>query len=212
MLRVLKKLLPFFLGTILSIQVIAQKDKDLETVDSLIQTSVNQTLTIIKDKKLTNDEKKQKVIKLIGPLFNFDLIAKLSLGRTNWNKFSKEQQKEFQQLFTVQLQDSYFDKIILLTDETVEFLTPVKKSGNIYAPTLVKSKDKRYQIIYKLYKKGGPWLVYDVEIEGVSLLKSYGMQYDQFLAENPPKTLLDKLRSKALDEPEDLKSDKKHVQ
>ena len=71
----------------------------------------------------------------------------------------------------------------------------------IHAPTIVVSKERRYDVIYKIFKKKGKWKVYDVEIEGISIVKSYGLQFDQFLGKNSAKELLEKMKNKVMAPP-----------
>lgn len=184
---------------------------DLKKVRGLVESSVNSVLDILRDKKDDKEAKRKKVKGIVDPLFDFKLMGKLVLGRKHWPKLDKKQRKEFTKLFVKQIQDSYFDKVDLLTDEKVEFGDPVRKKKKVHMLTHVVSKDQRYKMLYKLYKKKGAWLVYDVEIEGISIVRSYGSQYDQFLKKSPVKDLLAKMREKALGAPKELqdKKDKK---
>lgn len=183
---------------------------DLKPVRRLVETSVDRVMTILKDKALGRDEKKKKVMTVGETLFDMALMSKLVLGREHWPKFDPKQQKEFTDLFVRQLQDSYFEKVDLLTDETVEFKDPVlQKDGKAVMLTHILSKNERYEMIYKLYQKAGAWKAYDVEIEGISLVKAYGAQYDEFLQKSSAAELLKKLREQPFERPKDLEKSKK---
>lgn len=183
---------------------------DLKPVRTLVETSVDRVMAILKDKALSRDEKKKKVMTVGETLFDMALMSKLVLGREHWPKFDPKQQKEFTTLFVRQLQDSYFEKVDLLTDETVEFKDPVlQKDGKAVMLTHILSKSERYEMIYKLYQKAGAWKAYDVEIEGISLVKAYGAQYDEFLRKSAPADLLKKLRDQPFERPKDLEKSKK---
>ncbi len=189
---------------LLSSQVFA--DGDLQQVSKLVETSVSSILTTLQDKKLDKKAQKKKVMTVIEPLFDLPLMAKLVLGKKNWPKFDKKQRKEFTDLFIEQIKDSYFEKVDLLTDEKIEFEKPVWKKKKVHAPMVILSKGKRYKMLYKLYRKKKKWRVYDVEIEGISVVKSFSSQYDQFLRGKTPKELLAKLKEKNLGPPDALKS------
>lgn len=193
--------------------VFAEEQKEASSpekvIDELIRTSVNRVLEILKDTELSKETQKQEVRKVIDPLFDIPLMAKLVLGQKHWPKFSEAQRKEFTDLFIKSLQDSYFEKVDLLTDEYVEFEKPAPQGNKFQMLTHIVGKDKLYKMLFKLYQKQGSWRVYDVEIEGISFVRSYNAQYDEFLQKNSVKDLLKRLREKALDVPEELKSKKK---
>lgn len=178
--------------------------EDLGAVKKTISEAVNQVLVVLKDKATDKKTKQEKVMAIVDPIFDFELTAKLALGRKHWPTFSQAEQKEFTDLFVKQLKDSYFEKVDLLTDEKVEFGAPEAKGDKAYMNTFIVSKDQRYQMLYKLYFKGGQWQIYDVEIEGISVVKSYGSQYEQFLAGKAPKDLLARMKEKSFGVPKEF--------
>ena len=99
-------------------------------------------------------------------------------------------------LYVKTLQDSYFDKMDLLTDETVEFDPPQRMDKKFQMLTHIVSKGQRIEMAYKLYKDKDAWKVYDLVIEGVSIVKSYGSQYDEFLRDKDVEALLKKMKDK----------------
>lgn len=77
-----------------------------------------------------------------------------------------------------------FSKEVALTEKTIEVRSAVlRKSGEI-------------PIYYRVIMKDGSWRVYDVVIEGVSLINNYRSQFREILANNPPESLLETLRKK----------------
>ncbi len=197
--------LPAFSG----VRAPLESDAEAKVVGALIEKEINRVLKILKDETTDQEAKRAEVMKIVDPLFDLKLMGKLVLGRRNWPKFDKGQRKTFLDLFVKTLQDSYFDKVDLLTDEAVEFEKPVRKKKKFHVLTHIVSKDQRYEMLYKLYKKKGAWRVYDVEIEGISVVKSYGSQYDQFLRKSSVKKLLVKMREKTITVPKDLQSKEK---
>ena len=190
----------------------APTDKDLKAVEATIKKSVNAVLKSLKNKESDEETKRKEVMAIADKMIDIPLIAKLVIGKRHWKTFKKSQRTEFTDLFIKQLQNSYFEKVDLLTDEVVEFEKPARKKNKIHISTIVISKDERYLMIYKLYKKKnkkkkqkkGVWKVYDVEVEGISLVKSYGSQYDQFLRKDSVKDLLKKMKEKTFGPPKDL--------
>ena len=61
------------------------------------------------------------------------------------------------------------------------YQTPSQERKKIYLPLELVSRDTRYKMVYKLYESQDTWKIYDVEIEGVSILKSYRAQINEIL-------------------------------
>lgn len=203
-------LLGLFAFVLTASPVRADEAKDIrKTIEGIVTSS----LEVLKDKTLSVDARKKKVVDIVEPVFDFQLIAKLTLGRKHWPKLSKDQQREFTDLFVKSVRDSYADKMDLLTDETVDFQDPKPTEKGKYSMlTFVNSKGDRHEMLYRVYKQGADWKIYDVEIAGISLVKSYGNQYDQFLQNGTVENLMTKLKQKAIGPPVELQSKDKKPQ
>jgi len=179
---------------------------DAAQVKSLIETAVNNTIEVLKDKKNDRDARRQKIFAIIDPVVDFSLMGKLTLGRTHWTEFSEPQRQEFVQSFSRVIRDSVFDKIEVYSNETAEFENPTPSDKGKYSLLMnVIAKGTRYKALFKLYRKEDAWKVYDLEIEGISMVRIYSAQYDQVLAKGTPADLLSKLKTKALATPDDFK-------
>ncbi|MFH2204300.1 MAG: ABC transporter substrate-binding protein [Elusimicrobiota bacterium] len=176
-------------------------DEELQKVSVLVETSANKILAALKDKTLEREAKRKPVMAEVDRLFDMERMAKLVLGPTNWKRFDEKQRAQFTELFVRLLKDSYFEKVDLLSDEKIEFGKPAWEEKKIHMSAFILSKDKRYEMIYKLYKKGSGWKAYDVEIEGISVVRSYRSQYEQFLRDGTPQELLVKMKEKSLAAP-----------
>lgn len=138
-------------------------------------------------------EKDRQIIEIVTPIFDFPLMAKLSLGKKYWPGLSKEQKGKYTDLFVKRLEASYLEKLSLYTDETVVYKTPVQNERKVEIPTEVISKDKKISMTYKLYKSEQDWKIYDLEIEGISMIVTYRSQFDQILDKGTFDDLLLKL-------------------
>ena len=122
-------------------------------------------------------------------------MAKLSLGKENWTKMTPSEREEFIAKFTTYLKNSYIAKIGLYTDEKLKIID-LKEINNkrIWLLTkLIGSKDS-YDITYKFYKsKSSGWLIYDVNIVGVSLIQTYRSQFKDILKNESYKSLIQKI-------------------
>ena len=161
----------------------------------LLKRSVDKIFTVLSDKELTIVQKKNKVIEITNPVFSFSLMAKLSLGKVHWSQFNAKQKAEFIDLYTKLFQNFYIEKLDFFSNETVVFqpaTTMGKKKIQIQSALI--SKGTQYSMLYKMFKTRDSWKIYDLEIEGVSLLRSYRSQYHHFLKKGGIEGLLAKMR------------------
>jgi len=168
--------------------------KDPNELRDLLQSRWDAVITILKKKELDEKVKENQIYKVVGPLFDFPLMAKLTLGRKNWPKLRAQQQEKFTRLFTQRLKSSYLEKIKLYTNEKALY-KPIKqkKKTIIYVPMQLITKDSEITILYKLRKADKFWKIYDVEIQGVSILLTYRSQFDDILRRGTVKDLLSQL-------------------
>jgi len=165
-----------------------------------VKTNVNDVLEILRDPKLKGEAgkkvKEQRIEAAAEKLFDFVELSKRTLGM-NWNKFTNVQRKEFVELFKTILKDAYVDKITAYTDEQVSFTKEVPLSETtVEVQSVVVTKSGSVPIYYRTIKKDSGWKVFDVVIEGVSLINNYRTQFREILGNNPPEKLLETLRKK----------------
>ena len=181
----------FFFGTtfLFADEVSQIREMTKEKVDLVIIT--------LKNDKLSKEEKKEEILKTIEGLFDFNLMARLSLGKKFWKKLSTEDRDEFTELFVERLKQSYLDKLDLYTDEevVVDEAKLIKKK-RVEVLTYLVSKDDKMEMTYKLYKtKKNVWMVYDVDVLGVSIVQTYRSQFSGVLKKESLEKLIERLRS-----------------
>ena len=191
--RVLPGLLIFML-LICTLQ--AEAGLPLDTVEK----NVSSVLDILRDPALqgeaNQDAKQKKIESIADQMFDYVALSRLTLGKS-WNQFSREQQKEFVSLYRTILEKAYMDKILSYTDEKVIFDKELMLSENkAEVQTKIITKSAEIPIFYRVYLKDGQWRVYDVIVEGISLIKNYRTQFREILANNPPEEVLKILREK----------------
>lgn len=165
-----------------------------------VKVHVDRVFEVLRDPALKgesgNRAKKEKIRVISAELFDFTELSKRSLGQ-NWDKLNPDQQKEFINHFRSLLEETYADKIMSYTDEKVVFNKESSLSGKtVEVQTTVVTKTSEIPIHYRLIEKNGNWKVYDVVIEGVSLVSNYRTQFREILANKTPETLLETLRKK----------------
>ena len=169
--------------------------QDSEGVKVLVKKKIDIIIDHLKNTGLEKEVRDKKIIDEVVPMFDFPLMARLSLGKTYWKKMSKAQQGEFSELFVARLKESYLQKLDLYTDEkvTVDEAKVVKK--RIHVLTHLVSVDDKKEMIYKFYKTKNGWKVYDVEVLGVSIVQTYRSQFHGILKEGSIEALLEKMKT-----------------
>jgi phospholipid transport system substrate-binding protein len=166
---------------------------DKNAAKDLLMAKVEAALSVLQRKDLVQQEKNKQVVKIVEPIFDYNLMAKLTLGRKYWPGLSEKNREKFTDLFVARLKTSYIDKLSLYTDEKVVYDAPVQEGIKIQIPTSVISKNNRISMMYKLYKSSNGWKIYDIEIEGVSLISTYRSQFYDILSKGTIDDLLLKL-------------------
>ena len=165
-----------------------------------IEANVKEVLDILRNPALQGEAnkkvKEEKIEVIANEMFDYVALSRLTLGRS-WRDFNKEQQKEFISLFRTILKKAYMDKILSYTNEQVVFDRDIMLSENkAEVQTKIITKSAEIPIDYRVYLKDGEWKVYDVIVEGISLVQNYRTQFREILANNPPEEVLKILREK----------------
>jgi len=166
-----------------------------ENIASQMQVNINKTTLLLQNEQLKQEDKKIQIFELFDPVFDYSSMSKIALGK-KWRKLSNDQKEHFENAFTHKLKQSYIDKLKLYTDEKVIINQTEKvKSTRIKLHTELIGKDQTYKIIYKFHrsKKNAEWLIYDVEMIGVSIMKTYRKQFSDYLSSNSMDDLIKKL-------------------
>jgi phospholipid transport system substrate-binding protein len=168
----------------------------LETVEG----HLDKVRDVLRDPSLKSESakkaKKDRIRAIAEKMFDFTELSKRTLAQ-NWSKFGPEQQKEFVDLYTSFLGDAYVNKIMAYSDEKIVFTKEValtEKTVEVQSRVLRNNGD--IPLYYKVILKDGVWRVYDVIIEGVSLINNYRSQFKEILSNKPPESLLETLRKK----------------
>jgi len=187
----MKNLIYAVLFTLIFSQAAVADDK--KNAEKVLKVKLEQVISILEKKDFNKEEKKKEIVKIVTPMFNFSLMSKLTLGKKNWQNITKKQKEKFTDLFTKRLKESYLDKMLLYTDEKIEYKDPVQVGKKVQIPTILTSKNNKISMRYKLYKSKHGWKIYDIEIQGVSLITTYRSQFNEILKTKTFDDLLAKL-------------------
>jgi len=163
----------------LSQPVMADKKSNAE---QLIKSKLDMVIKILQNTEIDKSEKRKKINDIVSPMFNFKKMAQLSLGKKHWLSLTNEEKKRFTDLFVIRLKASYLDKLGLYSDESIIYNPAVEIKNKVHVPTELVTKENRISMLYKLYESKHCWRVYDIEIQGVSVVRSYRSQFNQILS------------------------------
>jgi len=184
----MKRLSYAFLSVLILCQTVIADDKI--AAEKLLKSKLNAAITVLQKKDASLQVKIDEVDKIMSPIFDFALMAKLTLGRKHWPKLARENKEIFTELFTKQMKRSYLQKLTLYKNEKIMYEPSILSKKKIQIPTYLISMDKKTSILYKLYKSQNDWKIYDMEIQGVSIIRSYRSQFIQILQSGTIEDLL----------------------
>ena len=168
-----------------------------------LQTSVDAILNILKEPGYKDPVQRvalrAQIEKKVHEVFDFSEFSARTVGR-NWPAFSAEQKANFDKAFAELLLVTYLDKIQGYNGEQVAYTgeTLSSKKDRAEIQTIVTLADKKQvPVAYRMMLKNGRWVVYDVLIENVSLIKNYRSQFQDVLNRGTPEQLIEKVQSRA---------------
>jgi len=180
-----------------------------DDANELLRMKWDAVIAVLRSEELDQEAKEDKIAKVISPVFDFALMAKLSLGRKHWPKLTPLQRERFTRLFEQRLKVSYLEKVGSYAGEEVLFKPAVRKKKALYIPVELVSKETGVEMLYKLrevnerrkvkvngewkVKEQKRWKIYDMEIQGVSILLTYRSQFDDILSTGSVDDLLSRL-------------------
>jgi phospholipid transport system substrate-binding protein len=169
--------------------------------EEMVKGATGRILTILRDSSLKVPDKvrerRQKLWEEISAAFDFEEISKRAMGHTYWIKRSPEEKKEFVALFSYIVQDSYIGKIDAYSDEEIVYLGEKQKGRYAKVKTkIITNTGTEITVDYRLLDEQGEWRIYDVIVEGVSLVNNYRSQFNNILVKSSYEKLVKKMKQK----------------
>lgn len=169
------------------------------TPTDVVKKTVDEVVHIVADKEMKRNEvkRRQALKKAISVIFDYSEMAKRSLGK-HWNVRSAAEKKQFSDLFATLLENSYAGKIESYNNEKIIYIkdTVEDNYAEVKSKVVTAARDE-FTLDYRLFKQDGKWMVYDVIIEGVSLVSNYRSQFNKIITANGYDKLVKKLQSKS---------------
>ncbi|MEA3465641.1 MAG: ABC transporter substrate-binding protein [Thermodesulfobacteriota bacterium] len=163
------------------------------------KVQIRATVDAILDELHAEDEdhllKRQKISDLIRDNFDFKIMAQGALGR-QWRSVTVNERARFVELFIDQLEETYLGRLRAYTDQTVSYGSENIRKNRAVVETFIEDAGVKIPITYKLLPRGSDWLVYDVVIEEVSMIRNYRSTYGDILRRKGMAQLLEDMAQK----------------
>jgi phospholipid transport system substrate-binding protein len=165
-----------------------------------MRATINEVLKILADKELKQpskaNERRQLLEKVVGERFDYQEMSRRSLGAP-WNNLSDKDKQEFVSLFQTLLVNTYADKVESYSGDGVQYVNERTEKEYAEVRTKVLTGKTEIPLDYRLLNKGSAWRVYDVVVDGVSLVNNYRGQFTKILRTSSYADLVDQLRKKS---------------
>jgi phospholipid transport system substrate-binding protein len=165
-----------------------------------MKATIDEVLRIIQDKDLKqpakSEERRMLLEKVVGDRFDYPEMSRRALGAP-WVNLSAKERDEFVTLFQTLLVNSYADKIESYSGEGVQYINERTEKDYAEVRTKVLTGKTEIPLDYRLLNKASVWRVYDVVVDGVSLVNNYRGQFTKILRNGTYADLIDQLRKKS---------------
>lgn len=154
---------------------------------------------VLADSSLKGDEhrtpRREKIMTVIGHGFDFREMSKRVLGKT-WQEIDAAEQDRFTKLMTKLLENVYIGKLESYSGQTLEYTQETVKEDRGQVSVLLDNAGVKIPVHYIMRKTEKRWMVYDINIEGVSLVRNYQEQFKSILRKDQYSGLVKVLEEK----------------
>lgn len=149
-----------------------------------LRPTLSQLTSVLSDPALKGDarkdERRTKIMDSIKVGFDFREMSKRILGST-WHEISEQERREFTVQMTKLLENAYIGKLENYSGQTIGYVSERVKGNRAQVSTLIEDEGLQIPVHYIMSRTGSKWMVYDINIEGVSLVRNYNQQFRSIL-------------------------------
>ena len=165
-----------------------------------LKAQIDQVLKILEDPTLKMNgrvrEQRTAVRKVANEIFDFADTAKRSLAR-HWPGRTDKEREEFVTLFADLLERSYISKIELYGGEKIQYAGDrIDGDAATVSTTIITKHGQEVPVDYRMLRRENRWFVYDISIEGVSLISNYRTQFNKIIQTSSYGELVKKMKTK----------------
>ena len=191
----------FFLALALCLTAALSAQAAPLTARQTAEEGASRILALLNDPAFRNPETKmavrQKIEQEVLTLFDFEEFATRTVG-PSWRKFTPQQKEDFKTAFTDLLRNTYVDTLDSYNGEKVEFTGETSSNNGKRVEIQMNFLARQvHPVAFRMLEKNARWVVYDVLIEGISMIKNYRDQFRDILSKGDPQTLIERVRAKA---------------
>lgn len=166
-----------------------------------LEESTGKLMSILEDPALSGEEnreaRREKLREIVKARFFLKQMARLTIGNDVWKQATPKQQKRFFELFETLLERNYLDQIEGYAGQAIRFDGERGTKGYpVVETTVVREDAENLTMEYRMLQHKGTWRVYDVSVDGVSLVQNYRDQFSDMLEDGEFAKLLDELEKK----------------
>ena len=170
-----------------------------------LRGSIDLVLKIVTDPELKKEartaERRRRIRAVVNQIFDFIEISQRSLGR-HWQARTPAEREQFIALFGDLLENAYITKIESYSGEKIQYPGDVIDGDLALVKTrIVTKQETEIPVDYRMFLNGGRWAVYDVSIEGISLIGNYRTQFNAVIQRSGYPDLVAKLKAKQDERP-----------
>ncbi|PIE57709.1 MAG: hypothetical protein CSA33_06585 [Desulfobulbus propionicus] len=187
-------MIPFFCLWGLAEQAVAIAQGPTEQLQPMI-SEITEILADASYSMKNNEDKVEQVMSVARQGFDFEEMSKRVLG-SQWRSLSKEEKSQFTELFTELLKYAYVRQVDRYSGQRIEFLKERIRGRRAEVQTMFLDGSTQIPVSYILIQRGEKWLIYDVVVEGVSLIRNYLEQFQTIVRKEKFEGLMAQLEAK----------------
>lgn len=155
----------------------------------------DQVLKVLRDPALNEAERRTAVRKVAEEVFDLSETAKRALGR-HWQARTAAEREEFTRLFSDFLENSYLSKVSLYSGERVNYVSEsIDGDYAIVGARILRKQGTEIPVDARMLRRGDRWYIYDISIEGISMVNNYRSQFNTIIQKSSYEQLVQRLRA-----------------
>lgn len=163
----------------------------------VVKTVSNRALEVLRDQHSPLKQRQEELRQIANAHFDFSMMSRLALGY-HWRDINPRQRKEFTQVFTAFIQDSYLNKMQDFSVDKIEFSreSQIAPGYTQVFSSVVQPSKQPIPVNYMLKLNNGRWLIYDVTVDNISIIANYRNQFNRVINRQGFGSLMADLKSK----------------
>jgi len=196
-----KSLFVFFLfAMVITIAIKSEKLIAAEDPIIMLKGATERLMDVLRKNKETLKSNPGRIYSIVNeyvlPYTDFEEMSKWVVGRNAWNEASLETRNQFIKEFKTMVVNAYAKSLLAYSDQTIEFLPERQNSqGRVQVSSVIRGGERGpLRIDYRMIQAGNSWKVYDIIIEGVSLMQGYRSQFSEDVSGGGMDAVVEKLQ------------------